>query len=481
MIDRSLDEALQFGRELKEFYQSPAGLQRGENDFAIPEAMNWAWHFFMGREIEWVRQAIRDDAGNEWRNKHPGENPIVSEPGSPPPVPPPIQPPDIPPTNGGGFVEPINAGGVRPRLSRGQIESFLPERGPFMFPAPYNTRCVRVTNASDGSVRPTGMAYWPQINNHTGRRELRVLAAINDVLTIFAVDKTTGQVERRQQLPYNMTGESCYFSFTDPDVLYTCPSNGGRFCSFNLATEQEIVIAENVKQPHSSADGSVHSFTMDGGPAVWRDGGRDRITKFPAKGGYDECQIDKSGRWLLSKEAFVHADNEEHGDNRIIDLDSGQEFIFRDEDGAVGHSDMGYGYVIGEEDQSQPGGNFRLWKFEPGGVSDGRFVYNVGGWKGMTRYVSHCNARPGSPDFQRVLYSSAVDDDLSRVNEIVVGSLNPSDFCRVVAPNMADLNAIGGGDPYWRKTRANIDPPGTFYCFSANMAGDRMDLFVGQV
>lgn len=398
-------------------------------------------------------------------------------PGPPPPPPPPPDLPPPPPTAGGGFVEPIASAAARPRLSRADM-GFIPERGPFMFPAPYNTRGIRITNVSDGTVRPVGMAYWPNINNHAARAELLVFAACDDVLTIFAVDKSSGRVEKRETLPFQMTGESCYFSLTDADVLYTCPSNGGPFIRYHLTTHRQDLIAEHVKQPHSSADGRVHSFSIDNGPAYWRDG---LIKRLPLKGEYDECQIDKSGRWLLSKESFLR-DGRTHQDNCIWDLATGRMSILRDEDGALGHSDMGYGYMIGEEDQSDPGGVFRVWQFgDDGTVSDGRMVYNVGGWAGMTRYVSHCNAKPGAPDFQRALFSSAIDQDLARANEIVVASLSVSDFCRVVAPNLTDLHSPGGGEEYWRKTRANIDPTGSWYCFSANMAGDRMDVFLGQI
>ena len=49
----------------------------------------------------------------------------------------------------GGFVEKSNSTAVRPRLTTTQIQSFLPSRGPFTFPAPYNTRGIRLTNSGD--------------------------------------------------------------------------------------------------------------------------------------------------------------------------------------------------------------------------------------------------------------------------------------------------------------------------------------------
>src|SRR4030095_8334375 len=40
----------------------------------------------------------------------------------------------------GGFVEKTNSNAVRPLLTATQIQSLLPVRGAFVFPAPYNTQ-----------------------------------------------------------------------------------------------------------------------------------------------------------------------------------------------------------------------------------------------------------------------------------------------------------------------------------------------------
>ena len=80
------------------------------------------------------------------------------------------------------------------------------------------------------------------------------------------------------------------------------------------------------------------------------------LAKGAPRDAYDECQVDKSGRWLLIKE----------GDgNRIIDLERGNEFAISNAAGAVGHSDMGWGYVIGEDDRSNPGGVFGCGPLPP--------------------------------------------------------------------------------------------------------------------
>lgn len=367
---------------------------------------------------------------------------------------------------GGGILEAVSSRAVRPRLTAAQIRSFLPDRGAFTFPAPYGTRGSRITNSSDGMVRPVGMAYWPCLNNSTGHADVWVFVSIEDTLTLFSVDKTSLAVQRLGPMPFHSTGEFCYWSFSESDLLYVPQDN--RLLRYNVETHQVDVAAEApspITQCHSSYDGRVHSMTLEGGAAVWRNG---TILRFPSSSGYDECQVDKSGRWLLIKEGT---------DNRLIDLESRREFTLTDKQGAVGHSDMGFGYVIGEEDQTDPGGVFRLWLFSDTGPIDGGVVYSTD-WTGMSRYVSHCNAFPAPAQQNAVLCSASHAGDVARANELVHVPLDGSGRIVTVCPNLTDLNASGGGEEYWRKCRANIDPTGRYACFSGNMGSERMDVFV---
>ena len=68
-----------------------------------------------------------------------------------------------------------------------------------------------------------------------------------------------------------------------------------------------------------------------------------QLTFFPKTGEFDECQIDKSGRWLLIKE---QVDDLQGVDNVIVDLQTGTQKVLLDEDGAGGHSDNGFGYMV---------------------------------------------------------------------------------------------------------------------------------------
>ena len=71
-----------------------------------------------------------------------------------------------------------------------------------------------------------------------------------------------------------------------------------------------------------------------------------RAAFYAKKGDFDECQIDRSGRWLVIKENVDGRDGE---DNRIIDLQTGVERLLLDSNGAAGHSDVGFGSMIAED------------------------------------------------------------------------------------------------------------------------------------
>ena len=78
----------------------------------------------------------------------------------------------------GGFLDSATGNGLRPMLSAGQIQTFLPQRGTFTFPSPYSTTGIRLTNASDcggqDCVTSVGYSYWSNINNHVGSNTLLV-------------------------------------------------------------------------------------------------------------------------------------------------------------------------------------------------------------------------------------------------------------------------------------------------------------------
>lgn len=414
----------------------------------------------------------------------------------------------------GGFMDSATSNGLRPRLSSGEIQSFLPQRGTFTFPAPYSSTGVRLTNGGDcggaDCVLPVGYSYWNNINNHVGSDTMLVFLGLERRKggggpTLFSYNKRSGETKNlgpmfSQDSPYSWaSGEGWYFSASQPNSLYM--NDGSRMLRYDVMTHAMSTVydvnalgtvgtGKVIWQMHSSNDDRVHSATVRDGSSYAMLGcvAYDESTRLAryvaAKGDFDECQIDKSGRWLVIKE---NVDGKNGEDNRILDLQTGQESVFLDEDGAAGHSDVGYGYLVAEDNFYRDPGAVRVWHFgqEMSASGQGTLVYELspGNWTSGLGHIAHSNSQNGVPlNQQMACTSNANRANLARVNEIVCYRLDGSLNALVVAPNMTDLNASGGGsEDYWKLPKGNIDVTGEYFVWTANAGTNRNDAFIVRI
>src|SRR4030095_2377574 len=165
----------------------------------------------------------------------------------------------------------------RPRIS-------LPERGRFLFPEPYGTTGIRVTNASDGPILPCGYSYWPNINAHAGQDHLLVFLGVDRNAggagpSLWRVDKASLEVTPLGPLfppehPLSWaTAEGWYWSAIDPDLLYVTDLT--HLYRLHVATRTlETVIDvgvipartdEILWQWHTARDDRTHSATVKAG------------------------------------------------------------------------------------------------------------------------------------------------------------------------------------------------------------------------
>jgi hypothetical protein len=269
----------------------------------------------------------------------------------------------------GGFTELATSVAARAR-----VVPTLPARGPFTFPAPYKTVGARLTNAGDcggnDCVNYVGYSYWRNSNNHVGSDTMLIVITLDRARggagpTLFSYDKRTDQVtvvgplfDPASALSW-ATGEGWYWSATLPTKLYV--NQGPRLSRYDVLSRQLDTVFDvaaqfgpdrYIWQIHSSSDDRVHSATLRSsvtyemlGCIVYREDTR-TFRSFPKIGDFDECQVDKSGRWLLIKENVDGVNGE---DNRIIDLEAGTETLFLDQEGAAGHSDIGHGYMVAQD------------------------------------------------------------------------------------------------------------------------------------
>jgi hypothetical protein len=368
----------------------------------------------------------------------------------------------------------------------------MPARGAFRFPAPYGTTAFRITNESDGEVLPRSYSYWRQTNNHAGSDRMLVFAGIRGAgPTLFSLHKGSGEVEKIGPLftgtPLEgATGEGMYFSAVDPHVIYC--NVGSTLMRYDVTTRALTPVYDasehlhrrvRLWQMHTAYDDRTHSATVrdaetgaDLGACVFSEG-RGRFSLFERKGDYDECQIDKSGRWLLIKE---NVDGRNGEDNRIIDVETLAERTFLDEAGAAGHSDNGFGYVVSEDNWHAKAAAVRLWNLaDLAAPPSGLLVYHSTEWGAGVGHVSHANAHATLPIAQQWAWVSnaTANAAVPRANEIITFPLDGSLRVVVVAPNMVRLS----GDLYDDLPKGNCDLTGEYFAWVGSPDG-RRDLFV---
>ena len=174
----------------------------------------------------------------------------------------------------GGFIEQPATAIARAPLTAAQILPFLPVRGPFTFPLPYNTRGARLTNATDCNggdcVWAVGYSYWRNMNNHVGSDVLYAFIGLNQNLggggpTLFSYNKLTEEVRNLGALfapgsaGASKSGEGWYFSATQPTTLYV--DDGARMLRFDVLTKQSQTVFDVRAQ-----FGADRTIWLDGRP-----------------------------------------------------------------------------------------------------------------------------------------------------------------------------------------------------------------------
>src|SRR5690242_16099805 len=102
----------------------------------------------------------------------------------------------------GGFLESDTTATTVRSLLTTASSNFLPQRGLFTFPAPYNTQGIRVTNSTDcGGQDCVDMiySYWRNMSNSAGSNTMYIFIGLDrnrggQGPTLFSYDKTTDQL-----------------------------------------------------------------------------------------------------------------------------------------------------------------------------------------------------------------------------------------------------------------------------------------------
>jgi len=160
----------------------------------------------------------------------------------------------------------------------------------------------------------------------------------------------------------------------------------------------------------------------------------------------------------------------------------------------LGHLDMGFGYAVGADNWNPLPNATILLKFPVTNSQRpiGPAVHFNKRWDiAAANHVAHGNARSGAAAETQYACGSNASRVADMADEIVCFPLNANRHADgsldvlVVAPVMTDLDALGGrdvnGDDYPQLPKGNLDVTGTYFIWTSNMGGDRLDAFLVKV
>lgn len=265
-------------------------------------------------------------------------------------------------------------------------------------------------------------------------------------------------------VPYRGETEGWYFGadgslyvYDGPRFRRINPFKGKDEVLYDISTVQGIPTGTILWQPHSSRDGRVHSATVqqvvsDGpypkiGTVVCRFG---EVEYYPAKGKLDESALSGDGTYLIIKEGYDRGLPELSEDNRIINLSTRNTRYILDAERAIGHSDCGSSFVVGEADKPDPG--MCGWWDLNGPLNIERFhplfeTLNMG-------YIAVSG--------ERILHSGPTQ---LRLIDRHTGA-------------QTTLLDHGGGTAYDERVKANLSPDGRVACFMSSFGGPRQDVYL---
>lgn len=432
----------------------------------------------------------------------------------------------------GGFIEPQGQF-QRTKYTAAQIAAFIPAgRAAFTLPAPYSTRVIRFTQPNDCSGNQdclyyVGYSYWANINNHVNDAELKVFLNFSptfggDGPNLFTYNKNTEAITKVGPMfsvgsIWRATGDGSvqwYWSGTLSNRIYMLDFAAARRKLLRLMTDtipvaapQETIfdLAGNFSgctvsdcpfalwQAHSSADDTVHSFTIRDvneiniGCLVYQPNRTPATRWYPKISGasMDECDIDLSGHYTLIKE-FTNPSNSTTRVNRFFDNWTGTETRITTFANTLGHSSAGYGYFIGLGDPENLPGSVFYYLMNPFGR--GAVQHYDADWPMTTmNHPTHLNAVNGAQLSSQMFCGSNLTTDTIR-NEIICSLMDDSHRDLVVAPVMSSTNFSGGrfgrginDGNFGLFPKGNLDVTGRYFIWTSNWSSSRLDAFMVKI
>jgi hypothetical protein len=335
---------------------------------------------------------------------------------------------------------------------------------PYVPPVPpivSGPRVIRVTNASDGALVPRMYSFWSNAIV-IGRAVIVFVGHADGHPRFFNVDLASGQVTRLGSL-VDYVGTSEGWRWSQDSWLYLTDGPRLRRVDPFMPDSDEIVFDISIIRPgcdifqtHSDDSGRVHSATVrrivpEGAyPYVATVLVTDGVPQFfeaSDTGPIDESQIDPTGRWLLIKIA-------PEDDNLVYDTATKTFHRLLKAEGAVGHSDMGPGYIIGADRDHEPRACVR-WNLPLTTASARILLAQSSDWSGGD--LGHVSVKNGVCLISDTEAIWRVDVDGGGKTKLI------------------DHGMTGPAD-YDHEMQANLSPDGRVAAFLSNHGTDRFDL-----
>ena len=444
----------------------------------------------------------------------------------------------------GGFLESDDTSVARPNLTAAQIALFMPSRGLFTFPAPYNTQGIRITNASDcggGDCLDLIYSYWRNLSNSTGSNTMYIFVGLNRARggagpTLFSYDKTTDQLTDLGPMfpsssPYSwMSTEGWYFSYSLPDDIYI--TTGSQLQRYNVLTHTfQTVFDTTTQYPNTvlwqtsaSANDEVFAGTLEDASTyamlgcVVYNASTQKFALF-SQGfiAFNECHVDMSGRYVFIDTKTATTCSRCDLDTVVEDLQTGAQYIIPNQDGGGGHYAMGYDSWVnannwtvanawGFWDASQPyveNGPLNLTSAtdplsgllqgSAGPLIQGGLVHQDEDYNVFEPSHIAWAAQPNVPIAQQYACGGANPTTIVAPHSqeitcfLLDDSIAPANQqVLVVAPTMTNPNASGGSFcsgcvNYAQDPKGNIDPTGHYFFFVSNLDSNRMDAIIVKI
>lgn len=430
----------------------------------------------------------------------------------------------------GGFIKSQNSTTVTAPLTATQIAAFLPStRTSFTFPAPWNSKAVRVTLPSDcpsstNCVNYIGYSIWANMNNSAGSPYLYIFVGLNAAgggsngIKIYRYDKDKDIMTKYANIPSPQTGVTWSWSRTDPNRLNegTSGYDSTNYVTYDLATNTQTTQwslsdwigkpsnityfgacddgAEDIIVQCTVANSSYQTLGVMTHNAVT---GKFTFYAPPTstaagKETYHQSHIDLSGRYVISEQSTPFTCPSCSLDSVILDLqEPGRQQILLNKLGGAGHLGPGWGWVIENDNFNATYQQTKLWDLNDlWGHDSGSAVIsqpysticNPTCSTGLGDHPTWLNAKnpavvPLSHQYgcDSILYGVPPDNPNPFSDQIACFSVAPNQkqsalTAVVVAPVMSYDNATGcGSSEYANEPKGNIDYTGHYFIWSSNL------------